>query len=476
MSPSELPWMASSILSRRQFTVGLAAVALGASRLARADRRPRPDVLVLGAGLAGLSAALTLKRAGAKVVVLEARERVGGRAYTYNELPDNPEIGGVEIGNSYTRMHAWASEFGLDIEPSKFPRGLTVHVGGITMDASEWAGSATNPLAESERGIAPNRLQSHYLRQDVPLMRAELWDSPRSAAIDVSISDALRVRGASEAAIELINIAGTHNHSDRMSALIPWRSVRMFETETGVGRLAAGTDELPKAMAAELDAAELRLQAPVGEIEVGKRGVSVTTHSGEFFHAAQCICTLPVGCLSDVQIKAPLSTAQREAIDAIEYTKGSVALMDAEPFWEDDGLSPNMWTDTPLERIFPRTNRATGDIVGLKVFVNGDGTDAIDTLSDQAFASLAVDTIRKIRPASQGRRLEVRFRHSWGRDPFARGGYAAWPPGKVSAYRSALREPVERLHFAGEHMALDAPGMEGAVQSGERAADEILRT
>ncbi len=466
--------MTPSRLSRRQFATGLAAVALGAPRLVRAGSRPSADVLVLGAGLSGLAAALTLKRAGASVVVLEARPRVGGRTYTYNDLPDNPEVGAVEIGDSYTRTHAWASEFGLEIAPSQFPRGLTVHVGGITMDASEWAESEVNPLADSERGIAPNRLQSHYLRQDVPLARAELWDSPDSAAIDVSISDALRARGASEAAIDLINIAGTHNHSDRMSALIPWRSVRMFETETGVGRLSAGTGELPKAMAAELDTTELRLQAPVSEIEAGKQGVRVLTQSGESFHAAQCVCTLPLGCLRNVRVKAPLSTAQRQAIDAIEYTKASIALIDAEPFWEDDGLAPNMWTDTPLERIFPRTNRATGEIVGLKVFVNGDGADAVDALSDQAFASMAVDTIRKIRPASQGTKLEVKFRHSWGRDPFARGGYTAWPPGKVAAFRSALREPVPRLHFAGEHMALDAPGLEGAVRSGERAAHEIL--
>ncbi|MYF49588.1 MAG: FAD-dependent oxidoreductase [Gammaproteobacteria bacterium] len=456
-------------LSRRQFAAGLVA-ALAAPRLAASAGTRSIDVIVLGAGLSGLAAALTLKRAGAKVVVLEARPRVGGRAYTYNGLPDNPEVGGVEIGDSYVRMRAWASGFGLEMEPSKFPRGLTVHVGGVTMDASEWAGSEANPLAESERGLAPNRLQSHYLRQDVPLARAELWDSPHSAAIDVSISDALRARGASEAAIGLINIAGTHNHSDRMSALIPWRSLRLFEVETGVGRLAAGTGELPKAMAAELNAAELRLQAPVSEIDVAKRGVRVATHSGESFQAAQCICTLPVGCLREVRIKAPLSTAQRQAIDAIEYTKASVALLDAEPFWEDDGLSPNMWTDTPLERIFPRTNRATGEIVGLKVFVNGDGADAVDALSDQAFQTLAVDAIGRIRPASRGRQLQVRFRHSWGRDPFARGGYTAWPPGKVAAYRSALGEPVDRLHFAGEHMASDAPGMEGAVRSGERAA------
>ena len=431
-------------------------------------------MLVLGAGLSGLAAALTLKRAGAKVTVLEAKPRVGGRAYTYDALPDKPEVGGVEIGNSYTRLRAWADEFGLAIEPSQFPRGLTLHVGGVTMDASEWSDSDVNPLPEATRQVAPNRLESHFMRKDIPLKVAELWDAPGSTPLDISITEALSARGASEAAIALANISGTHNHSDRMSALVPWRSVLMFQQETGVGRLAKGTGELPDAMAAELGE-DLRLDHAVNQLTVSAEGVRVLTDTGEVFHASQCISTLPVPALRNIQIDAPLSAGARAAIEAIEYTKATIALVDAEPFWEDDGLSPNMWTDTALERIFPREDRRSGNIVGLKVFVNGDGADTVDALDDSAFESLALETIERIRPAAKGR-LKMRFRHSWGRDPYAGGAYTAWPPGKVAEYRNALQAPVSRLHFAGEHMALDAPGLEGAVRSGERAAYNVLQS
>ncbi len=457
-------------LSRRRFATGLVA-GLAVPRLAKAQTA---DVLVLGAGLAGLSAALTLRQAGAKVVVLEARHRVGGRVHTQDALPDKPEVGAVEIGNSYKRLRHWAQTFGLAIEPSQFPRGLTLHIGGVTLDASDWADAAVNPLSGPERQIPPNRIGQHYLRQEVPLKSAEAWDAPESAAIDISITEALRARGASAAAMRLANISGTHNHSDHMSALVPWRSVLLFQKETGVGRLSAGTRALPEAMAATLGADALRLDARVTAIEVDSGGVRVLLDSGESLQASQCICTLPVPCLRNLRIKAPLSRRQRNAIAALAYTKATIALIDAEPFWEDDDLPPNMWTDSPLERIFPRTDRASGKIVGLKVFVNGDGTDAIDGLNDKAFETLALDAIRKMRPAAQGRHLAVRFRHSWGTDPFALGGYTAWPPGKVAAYRSALQDPVQRLQFAGEHMALDAPGMEGAVRSGERAAEKIL--
>ena len=461
-------------LSRRQFAAG-ALYALGASSFSGASGRAmaaagvKLDVIVLGAGLSGLSAALTLKRAGARVLVLEARQRVGGRVFTYQGLEDKPEVGGLEIGESYTRVRAWAAEFGLEFVPSHFPRGLALHVNDVTMDADDWPDSDANRLPEHEKNIRPSRLESTYLSQDIPLSESGLWDAPELKPLDVSITDALRARGASAEAINLINIAGTFNHSDRMSVLSRWRRLLAFREATGVGRLIRGTGELPEAMAAELGSDELRLGAPSKSLQVGVDGVRVETATGEFFQAAQCICTLPLPALRNLRLDAPLANIQRETINSLEYTKVTQAMIDAEPFWEEDGLSPNMWTDTPLERLFPRTNRETGEIVGLKMFVNGDGADVIDALSDERFESLAINTIVKMRPAAKGR-LRIRFRHSWGQDPYSGGAYAAWPPGKVAEYRTALHEPVDRLYFAGEHMALDAPGMEGAVRSGERAA------
>lgn len=464
-------------LSRREFAacLGLSAGALflGTSPRRLLASQETPDVLVLGAGLAGLSAALRLKRAGARVVLIEAKDRVGGRAYTLEDLPDRPEIGGVEIGNSYTRLRAWADEFGLEMQRSAFPSGTTLHVDGITMDASEWPESSLNPLTGDTRPLLPSRLENFYLSQDNPLPSAESWDQLESVKYDVSISEALRARGASETALELINIAGTFNHSDRMSVLSRWRRARLFESETGVGRLAAGTGELPKAMANSLDSHQLMMETPIVAIDALPDGVRVETVQGQVIQARHCICTLTVPALRQVRLNVPLSPIQSEAIQKMEYTKVTTAMIDAEPFWEDDGLPPNMWTDTPIERLFPRTDKRTGEIIGLKLFVNGDGTDALDDLDDTAFEEVVLGTLAEVRPASKGR-TRLRFRKSWGRDPFAGGAYVAWPPGKVAAYRSAFQTPAGPLLFAGEHTALDSIGMEGAVRAGERAADLVL--
>ena len=126
----------------------------------------------------------------------------------------------------------------------------------------------------------------------------------------------------------------------------------------------------------------------------------------------------------------------------------TVALFDAEPFWEEDGLPLTMWTDTPLERLFPRRHRDTGDCIGLKAFVNGAGTVALDRLDEAAFERLALATLERIRPHATGR---VRYvaRHAWGADPFAGGAYAAWPPGGVAESRAALLRPAGRVRFRG---------------------------
>ena len=451
--------------------LGVAVAGLAGGRRSRAQPKPPVDVLVLGAGLAGLAGARRLSEAGVRVLVLEARDRSGGRAYTRFDLPDRAEFGAVEVGNSYTRVHALARACGLTIRPFAPPGGLALHVNGQTLDARDWNDSPANPLTGTERAIAPYRLEAHYLASAIPFAQAADWDTAQAAVHDRSITAVLEERGVSTEALRLVNVAGNHQHSDDVSVLGWWRGALARRQDAGSGQVEAGAGALAECLAA---GSAIRYGSVVTEIaEAGDR-MQVRVADGTEHRARRCICTLPLPVLAGVRLRLPVSPATRRAIEEAVYTRVTVALFDAAPFWEEDGLPPMMWTDTPLERIFPRRHAQTGEIIGLKAFVNGNGTFFLDRLGETAFEELALTTLARIRPSAAGR---VRYvaRHAWGSDPFAGGAYAAWPPGRVAAGRAALSQPQGPMHFAGEHVA-DAPGIEGAIRSGERAASAILET
>ena len=459
-------------LGRRSFLK--AAVAVAASRHVGAAARRTVEVAVLGAGLAGLAAARRLLAAGHEVLVVEARNRPGGRAHTAFDLPDRAEFGAVEIGSSYARVLDLADRYGLTVASAdrRWFRATALHVNGRTLAASDWPQSTANLLADAEKAVPPGRIAGYYLAKANPLPTDVGWDSPRHRHHDRSIGAVLRRLGASPEAIRLADVAGSHNGIDAASALPAWRQTLALRRETGSGRFVAGTGALPRAMAAEIEP-NIRYGSAVAALRTAPPGVEIRLADGAEVRAKHCICTLPVPALRAVRLDLPMATEQRDAIRGVRYTPVTVALFDAEPFWEDDGLPPAMWTDTPLERLFPRVSADGGACIGFKAFINGAAATDVDRLSEQAFEDMALATWQRIRPASHGRVRYVR-RKSWGGDPFAGGAYPAWAAGQVAAHRAALRPSAGPVRFAGEHTALDAPGVEGAVRSGERAALEII--
>lgn len=476
-------------ISRRRFAQSLLAASAGLTfagcQSAARGPAPRRDVLVLGAGLAGLAAAQVLEAAGVDYQILEARDRVGGRAYTAGDLPDHPEYGGVQIGSSYTRFLALAGRFGLDTGPlphGHWYRQQVLHYRGQTMAPEAWASSAVNPLPEALRQLPPWRLEGHFLRPGNPLQAAADWDQPGLRRQDQSIAAAVRAAGAPEAALRLMDITGNHNGVEAISALAPWRSQRIWEEAGGPGSgavvLQSGTQSLPQAMAAALPPERLRLQAVVEQISAERDGFSVQLRSGERLRGEHLICALPAAVLPRLALDLPLPAERRQALQGLPATAITVLQIDTDPFWERDGQPPMMWTDTPLERLFPRVDPASGQVLGLKAFVNGAGARALDALGEGDLQALVSRTLATVRPALRSAR--VAGRQGWAADPFAGGAYAAWRPGTVAAVRAAFASPIEtaggrQLRFAGEHVASDAPGLEGALRSGESAAASLLR-
>lgn len=463
-------WSRRSLLS-----AGSAAIIAGAAPR-QAWGRTEVDVIIIGAGLAGLIAALTLEAAGLTCLVLEGERRVGGRLHTLDHLPGRPEAGGIQVGSGYARLHRIAKELGVPLRQggaygvgaADSQSGL-FHINGMTVTGAAWRDSPVNRLAESERSILPNAL-GYFASGKLPrLASPEAWLTS-NPALDISVEAALREAGLSDEARRLVEANFNGNSLAAMSQLNLMRAAAVVRAGPGpVFTVTSGSQRLPEAMAAALKR-PARLGQTVSAIEETGDGVRVVAN-GRVLTARHAICTIPFAALRTIALSANLDPAMANCIGALNYTRASFAFIEASaPFWQDDGQPETLWTDDPwLGRVF---------VVGespplLKVWTRGAGADLLDRAGPERARAEIVGRIEAARPSARGKLGRVHL-FSWQKSPFALGIYHHIGTGQAADLARATQVRAQRLHFAGEHLAQAATGMEGALESGERAARAIL--
>ena len=143
-------------------------------------------------------------------------------------------------------------------------------------------------------------------------------------------------------------------------------------------------------------------------------------------------------------------------------------------FWEADGFAPSVFTDTAAGMFSAiRNGSDPTEITGFSAWAMGRNAARLDAQSPEAAGARVISEIEAVRPAARGQ-LQFIGRQSWGADPFARGAWAYFRPGQIARFAAAMGTPHGRIRFCGEHLALANRGMEGAMESGERAAKEII--
>jgi monoamine oxidase len=193
-----------------------------------------------------------------------------------------------------------------------------------------------------------------------------------------------------------------------------------------------------------------------------------TVHGGEF-----CVVTVPFSVLRGIQVDPPFEGLQKEAVEQLPYTAISkYFLVPQEPYWEQDGLPPTMWTDTIIERLFP-VRDASGQIQNITCWVDGANADMLDELPEEEQIARVLGELARIRP-STAEKVTVGRTISWGADPYSKGAYANYLPGHVARLKPVMAKPWQRIHFAGEHTAVTDPGMEGTIETAQRAANEVI--
>lgn len=496
-------------MNRREFVVSTAvstAIA-GLSKVAYASGSGDPDVIVIGAGLSGLETALTLEENGLSVVVLEGRNRVGGRVYTLFDLPGHPEVGGNSIANAYGRCIAAAAKRKIEIvnlAPKLFANraGQELFIGGEHVPVKEWINHPKNPFEGKLRALPPWSWGDAMFKQNMPFRDLENWHDDNHAQYDISVHEFLRSHGATDAMIRLgfdTNIAyGTTAHDVSLlqqafadhwqavnrGAVTAFSRTGAATTPSGppqgappsvlIGAFKGGNQNLPIAMAKALKG-DLLLNRRVAAIEVSESSAKVTCSDGRVFKAKAVVCSMPFSTLRHVAIDPIPNPLQHKAIQTLGYIPlTQFHLVAKRPFWLDDGLSPSMWTDGPLGMVLAQKFGKTDDeVTSLTVWARGLNALYVDRMGLEDAKRLIISEFERLRPASKGL-LRVAGAHSWNADPFSAGDWAIFQPGQVRELRASIAKPHQRLFFCGEHTAIGSRGMEGALESAERVSLEVL--
>ncbi len=448
------------------------------------------DVIIIGAGLSGLNAALILESAGFKVKIVEATNRLGGRVHTANEkdVPGHPELGANGIGAGYARVIDAAQKYTIEIGPDR-PRTearkgeLIYHIKNNFILPEKWSENSLNTLPEGFRKSLPAYTTWPMFSKINPLPANDLaaWRDPKYKDWDKSVYSVLKEKGFSEDAIKLCMGTNSSYGVDAKNIsimmyfqILTWIGQQTASTGKG-GAIVGGNQRLPEAMGAAFKQ-DIMLNSPVKSISSEEDATTVTLNNGSTLRAPYTLVTLPTSALR--HIKIPLSTTenQKRGFNGLEYTPVvQLHFVPKKKYWEEDGLPPSMWCDNLAGRFMAMKNDPQNPekVTSCVAFLNSNVAIEIDKMKQEDAIAIVTKTLEEMRPSLKGA-LDFVYYWTWISNPYAGGAYAYWKPGQITDFANHLATPIGRIHFAGEHTAVMNRGMEGAMESGERAALELL--
>lgn len=485
-------WRETPKISRRHFlgTTAITATGLAITGCVRLQDKPltpqsTEKVLIIGAGIAGLTAGYRLTQKGVPVRILEAQSRTGGRMYSERDhFPKQVvELGGEFIDTNHENLRNLAAELGLALDD------FNQDDPALVRDVWFFKGQRFSD-AEVVKAFRPIAAKIDEAWEMVTGETVSYKEPNNGEATDrLSIAEWLDKAGAEGWFRALLDVAYTTEYGLEIDQQSAWNLLMMIDTNPEPFRIfgesderfhvRGGNDQIPAALTRKLG----------DRIQTGTRLEAITLAAdgtyrcsvrrgltSETLSARHVVLALPFTMLRQVRIDVELPPVKRRAIQELGYgTNAKLIVGFSERLWRTvGGSNGSIMTDLPFQLTWEATRMQSGTPGVLVDFTGGHRGVEIGGGTEEEQAKRFAADLEQVFPGIAERRLnQVRFH--WPTFPYTRGSYAAYRPGQWTGFGGAEGERVGNLHFAGEHCSVDFQGfMEGGCETGERAAAEIL--
>jgi monoamine oxidase len=450
--------------SRREFikrsTLATGGILVASSSFGNFFIGKKPKVIIIGAGFAGLSAANYLHKKKIDFILLEARNRIGGRVFSHTIDPQENlviELGAEWVGNSHTSLQNLCNDFGLELKNNQFESHLIYQ--GKYYKNNEW------DYSEAWKKNFQSIIDGYKRMTQADKVKLDRMDWWRF----------LVNNGCEGRDLDLRELLDSTDFGETIRSVSAFAALAEYAESSEKNemdlKIKGGNGMLATKIAEKIGMDKIKLQHSVQRIVQDKLAVKVFCDNGQTFTADKIICTVPTFAAKKIKWEPGLPADQVNAMNELQYARiNKNPLLFKERFWKEESF--DMITDQSPHYFYHATKNQPSSKGVLISYTIGEKAAVVANQTDEWKADMIRQTLQP-HFGDVKSLLEKQANYYWGNDEFSRGAYAVYGKGQWFRLMPILKRSHIHTHFAGEHLADWQGFMEGAINTGEEAASRI---